>query len=277
MTSPQPGWYADPQNAANVRYWDGSQWTDQVQPAQQAAPAPQPTPQPVQAQGSIETELLTDPKFAETSDDAPVVKQNSRLLKVKLGPEFYAKQGSMVAYQGQVDFAYQGGGVGKFVKRAMTGEGQSLMKCSGQGEVFLADRAHQVHILNITNSSITVNGKNVLAFSPSLNWDVNRIKGGAAGMVAGGLFNTVFTGSGWLAITTDGDPVVLQTDAPTFADADAAVAWSTSLQTSFNSSFKAGALIGRGSGEAMQVGFQGQGIVIVQPSEGPVYSPAAAR
>jgi hypothetical protein len=28
------GWYADPENAANVRYWDGSQWTDDFAPAQ---------------------------------------------------------------------------------------------------------------------------------------------------------------------------------------------------------------------------------------------------
>ena len=33
-------------------------------------------------------------------------------------------------------------------------------------------------------------------------------------------------------------------------------------------SFKAGALIGRGSGEAMQVSVYGHGFVIVQPSEG---------
>jgi hypothetical protein len=32
--------------------------------------------------------------------------------------------------------------------------------------------------------------------------------------------------------------------------------------------FKAGALVGRGSGEALQVAFHGNGFVIVQPSEG---------
>ncbi|MDT5248554.1 MAG: hypothetical protein QOJ28_1188, partial [Mycobacterium sp.] len=39
-------------------------------------------------------------------------------------------------------------------------------------------------------------------------------------------------------------------------------------QTQLKTSFKAGALIGRGSGEALQVAFHGQGFVIVQPSEG---------
>ena len=67
----------------------------------------------------------------------------------------------------------------------------------------------------------------------------------------------------------DGPPVVLNTaEAPTYADTNAVVAWSANLQTQLKTSFKAGALIGRGSGEALQVAFHGTGFVIVQPSEG---------
>lgn len=41
MTSTPPNWYPDPQNSAFVRWWDGVQWTNHVQPAQPpAAPAP---------------------------------------------------------------------------------------------------------------------------------------------------------------------------------------------------------------------------------------------
>lgn len=29
---PPAGWYGDPQDAAALRYWDGSQWTDQTRP-----------------------------------------------------------------------------------------------------------------------------------------------------------------------------------------------------------------------------------------------------
>ena len=57
--------------------------------------------------------------------------QNERMLKVDLsgtGGFFYARQGSMVAYQGEVDFSYEGsGGLGKMFKKALTGEGLSLM------------------------------------------------------------------------------------------------------------------------------------------------------
>ncbi|MEM8922454.1 MAG: DUF2510 domain-containing protein [Actinomycetota bacterium] len=41
--SPVPGWYPDPQNAAQLRYWDGAQWTEAVSPVQ---PAPAPAPGP---------------------------------------------------------------------------------------------------------------------------------------------------------------------------------------------------------------------------------------
>ncbi|HEX6887565.1 MAG TPA: AIM24 family protein [Candidatus Nanopelagicales bacterium] len=201
-------------------------------------------------------------------------KQNSKMLKVRLagGPgSFYAVQGSMVAYQGAVDFAYEGaGGVNKFLKKAFTGEGMALMKVSGSGDVFLARDADHIFVLELENESVTVNGRNVLAFESSLSWDIKRVEG--ASMMTGGVFNTTFTGTGALAITVFGTPVVLNVDQPTFADIQSAVCWSTSLQTGVRRTATASALIGRGSGEAYQLAFSGQGFVVVQASEGHVVS-----
>lgn len=194
--------------------------------------------------------------------------QNPRMLRVRLDGEVMARQGGMVAYQGEVDFAYQGaGGIGKMFKKALTGEGVPLMRVSGKGDVFFADDASEIHVLTLDNESITVNGRNVLAFDPTLQWDIRRLEG--VSMVAGGLFNTVFTGSGQIAVTAYGTPVVLAVDAPTYADPQAAVAWSSSLQVAVRRTAGAAALIGRGSGEAFQLAFAGSGMVIVQASEGP--------
>lgn len=33
MTNPQPGWYRDPSNPSQLRWWDGSQWTSYTQAA----------------------------------------------------------------------------------------------------------------------------------------------------------------------------------------------------------------------------------------------------
>ncbi|MGV9679238.1 AIM24 family protein [Nocardia sp. NPDC003482] len=199
--------------------------------------------------------------------------QNSKMLRVQLNGDVFARQGSMVAFQGQMDFHYQGaGGIGKFIKKALTGEGVELMRVSGQGALFLAHDAHDIHLFYLENEGITVNGENVLAYEPHLDSDIKRVQG--AGMVTSGLFNTTLTGTGWVAVTTHGAPVLLDAGrAPTFADGQSAVAWSTSLQVGVNRTFKVGALIGRGSGEAAQLAFRGQGFVLVQASEGPTVPP----
>ena len=196
--------------------------------------------------------------------------QNERMLKVDLagtGGFFYAKQGSMVAYQGDVDFAYEGsGGLGRMLKKAFTSEGMSLMKVSGSGDVFLAQEADEIFVLELEDEAVTVNGGAVLAFESTLTWDINRVEG--ASMVSGGLFNTTFTGSGLIAVVAHGTPVVLQVDVPTFVDMQSAVLWSAGLQSSIRKTAKLSAAIGRGSGEAYQLALSGQGIVVVQASEG---------
>ncbi|MDH3958882.1 MAG: AIM24 family protein [Actinomycetota bacterium] len=205
-----------------------------------------------------------------TTDPGSFTKQNNKMLKVDLTGTngfFYAKQGSMVAYQGNVDFAYEGsGGMGKFFKKALTTEGMKLMKVSGDGEVFLADQADEVFLVHVENESITIGGRHVLAFESSLEWDIKKVEG--ASMLSGGLFNTTFTGTGTLAITAHGTPVVLNVDVPTYVDMQAAVLWSTSLQSGIKKTAKASAMIGRGSGEAYQLALSGQGFVVVQASEG---------
>ena len=293
MTGPGQGsWQPDPEGRFEYRWFDGQQWTDQVSHQGQMLQAPLGPPpgqqgeqqarhaQPDQPQQVAQAQTmpggsdgfagisgdLVDGRFSEKEAKA-IANQNAKLLRVRLGEPFMARQGSMVAYQGNVDFAFEGGGASKFLKKALTGEGLPLMRCSGQGDVFLAELAYDVHMLNLTNSGLSISGKNVLAFSTSLDWNIERVKGGS--IATGGLFNTTLRGTGWVAITTDGPPVVLDTaEAPTYADTNAVVAWSANLQTQLKTSFKAGALIGRGSGEAVQVAFHGNGFVIVQPSEG---------
>ncbi|GAA5068008.1 uncharacterized protein (AIM24 family) [Thermocatellispora tengchongensis] len=199
--------------------------------------------------------------------------QNSKMLRVHLNGEVLARQGAMVAYQGQMDFNYQGSGsVGKLLKKMVTGEGVPLMRVSGQGLLFLAHDADDIHLFYLENEGITVNGANLLAYDPHLATDIQRVQG--AGIATGGLFNTTVTGTGWVAVTTHGTPVQLDTaQAPTYADGQAAVCWSANLHVGVHRTVKLGALIGRGSGEALQLAFQGPGFVLVQASEGPTVPP----
>ena len=80
------------------------------------------------------------------------------------------------------------------MKKAMTGEGTTLMKMSGTGEVFLADQAQDIHLIYLENDFITVNGPNLLAFDADIDWDIKRISGGASAAMAGGLFNLELRG-----------------------------------------------------------------------------------
>jgi uncharacterized protein (AIM24 family) len=195
--------------------------------------------------------------------------QNPRLLKVLLDGEVLARQGAMVAYQGQIEFAFEGaGGVGRFLKKALTGEGIPLMRCKGRGDLFLAQQAYELHTIDLEGDSLTVNGANVLAFDPTLSWDIRRVEG--ASVLSGGVFNMVFTGTGRIVLSAFGTPVVLDVSTvPTYADLQSAIAWSSTLQTRLVRTAGAGALIGRGSGEAFQLQFGGQGFVVIQASEGP--------
>ena len=211
-------------------------------------------------------------EFQETQSERPFALQNSKLLKVSLNQiTIQAKAGAMVAYQGDVSFEHAGsGGISRMMKKAMTGEGTTLMKMSGTGEVFLADTAQDIHLIYLENDAITVNGTNLLAFDSGIDWDIKRVEG-VSGMMGGGLFNTALNGTGWVAIVSDGPPVLLNTaDAPTFADPQAAITWASSVQTGIKTDIKLKNLIGRGSGETVQMSFSGQGWVLVQPSEGRV-------
>jgi uncharacterized protein (AIM24 family) len=216
-------------------------------------------------------------EFQETESEQPFALQNSKLLKVSLDQiTIQARAGAMVAYQGDVAFEHAGsGGLSRMVKKAVSGEGITLMKMSGTGEVFLADTAQDIHLIYLENDAITVNGPNLLAFDSGIDWDIKRVEG-VSGFVGGGLFNMALSGTGWVAIVSDGPPVLLNTgEAPTFADPQAAITWASSVQTGIKTDIKLKNFIGRGSGESVQMSFAGQGWLLVQPSEGRVQAATA--
>jgi uncharacterized protein (AIM24 family) len=215
---------------------------------------------------------MDDPleQYREVETGQAFTVQNPRLLKIELSETtVMARNGAMVAYQGDVRFEHKGGGLGRLLKKAATGESLKLMQAAGSGELFLAHQAMLVHVLHLQNDALTVNGANILAFEAGIDWDITRVKGGTAGMLAGGLFNVGLHGTGFVALLSDGEPLRLDVaEAPTFADPSAAIAWSGGVTTNLKADMQAKSLIGLGSGESFQLGFSGQGWVLVQPSEG---------
>lgn len=197
--------------------------------------------------------------------------ETPRILEVNLEGSVWAKVGSMISYTGAIQFEREKvleHGIGRMFKKALTGEGTALMKAQGEGRLYLADQGKKITILELNHDSITVNGNDLLAFEPSVEWDIQLMRK-MAGMMSGGLFNVNLSGRGKVAITSHYEPLTLlvKPGEPVITDPHATVAWSGDLQPEFRTDISLRTLIGRGSGESIQLSFSGEGFVIVQPFE----------
>ena len=197
--------------------------------------------------------------------------ESARMLEVNLNGQIWMKHGAMVAYLGAIKFEREGileHGIGKFFKKALTGEGTKLTKATGQGKLYLANSGKTVQILRLNNESLFVNGNDLLAFEPTIKWDITMMKKLTA-IVAGGLFNVKLTGTGMVALCTHFEPLTLlvKPGQPVRTDSNATVAWSGNLTPEMKVDVSLKSFFGRASGESIQMEFNGDGFVVIQPYE----------
>lgn len=194
------------------------------------------------------------------------------MLEVRLDGMVWAKAGAMVARKGEVKFTRQGvleQGLGNLLKKTISGEGMSLMKVEGRGRVYLADAGKKITLLRLDGESIFVNGNDVLAVEAGIRHKITMMRS-MAGAMSGGLFNVQLSGSGIVAITSHYEPLTLPVGGDAgdvYTDPNATVAWSDGLRTEIVADISFGTLIGRTSGETVQMKFSGNGWVVVQPYE----------
>ncbi|MGQ4381168.1 TerD family protein [Streptomyces sp. SAS_267] len=238
-------------------------------PGQAGAPSPYGAPQGAPQGGAGVTAALG--AFKETPTGQRWTPQNKKLIRVDLGiggQPVLARQGSMVLYQGKVDFSYKGAGfAGRLVGNA-TGQEMQLMRCTGQGQVFFAENATHVHPIELQGDAICVSAENVLAFDESLQYEVRRIEG--HGIPGGALFTMQFQGTGTIVVKTHGAPVVLPVTPTTFADCNAVVAWSAAAQVIVSSQVRMRRNAYPGdTGESVNLQFRAApgNFVVVQPYE----------
>jgi uncharacterized protein (AIM24 family) len=199
--------------------------------------------------------------------------QGSKLLAVDInGESFKALNGSMVAYDGNVNFKRQGmgasGGIKGAFKRKLTGESLTLMECQGSGTVYIANLANEINLVQLNNEKMWVEASNLVALDMSLKTDqqFNGLRGSATGQ---GLFTTTVEGNGMVAVVSDGPAIILEVNQgmPLCVDPQAYVAHTGQLQQDFLTDMNWRMAMGHGSGEAFQLRFQGQGLVYIQPAE----------
>ncbi|MFF0741469.1 TerD family protein [Streptomyces sp. NPDC004111] len=210
-------------------------------------------------------------KYRETPTGQRWTPQNEQLMRVDLGNNgtpVLARQGSMVMYQGKVDFSYKGAGFKGRVIGNATGQEMQLMRCTGQGQVFFAENASHLHPIELQGDGICVSAENVLAFDETLQHEVRRIEG--HGIPGGALFTMMFHGTGTVVVKTQGVPVVLPVTPTTFADSNAIVAWSAASQVILSSQVRLRRQAFPGhSGETVNLQFRGApgNFIVVQPYE----------
>lgn len=198
--------------------------------------------------------------------------QNKQMLRVTLGghDDILARKGTMVAYQGLVEFdaEYQSGGQAR--TRAYTGEGLDLMRCHGQGTVYFANLAQYVHVVDVDQEGLTVDSAYVLALDSSLHHEVIAVDS-QYGISGSGKYQLNITGHGKVALMTSGMPLMMQVTPDRYVncDADAIVAWSTGLRVQMQAqTHSSGVWRRRGNtGEGWELSFMGTGYALVQPSE----------
>jgi len=197
----------------------------------------------------------------------------TKLLAVDIqGETFKALTGSMVAYEGNVQFKKAGmgasGGIKGAFKRKLTGESISLMEVTGQGTCYIANMANEINLVELRGEKMWVEASNLVALKAGLRTDqtFNGLRGASTGQ---GLFTTTVEGQGTVAVVSDGPAIILEVSQgmPLCVDPQAYVAHTGQLQQDFITDMNWRMAVGQGSGEAFQLRFQGQGLVYIQPAE----------
>ena len=239
-------------------------------PGAPGAPAAYGVPQGAPQGGAGVTAALQ--AYKETPTGQRWTQQNKKMVRVDLGmggdQAVLARQGSMVLYQGKVDFSYKGAGFSGRIVGNATGQEMQLMRCSGRGQVFLAENGAMLHPIELQGDAVCVSAENVLAFDETLQYEVRRVEG--HGIPGGALFTMQFQGTGTVVVKTRGVPVVLPVTPTTFADCNAVVAWSAASQVIVSSQVRMRRNAYPGdTGESVNLQFRGApgNFIVVQPYE----------
>ncbi|MEU0539130.1 AIM24 family protein [Nocardia sp. NPDC005978] len=205
---------------------------------------------------------------------AQLFEKSKKVIEAHLaGTSIRAISGSMVAYEGNVQFKSAGFGGGDGIlagmKRRATGEQLSLMECTGNGRVFFAVNGQHVTVVDLNNETLQVESQQLLAFAGNLRTDVSfaGLRGASTGA---GLFTTKVSGVGQVALLSAGGPLIhleVSPQYPLVVDPDAFVAARGNLNQSFVTDVSWRGVMGQGSGEAFSLRWDGQGLVLIQPAE----------
>ena len=218
--------------------------------------------------------------------------ENPKVVKARIAPgsQFMARKGAMLFYTGDVRFIPHsmggaGGGMGGMLSQAagtagrmLQGEHVALMSVEGDGEAYFGRAGLHVDIIMVdSGAQLTVEASRLLAYEGYLQTSIVPLSssGGVRGMVRGavtgqGMFTSQISGQGAVAVLSHGGTIQLEVGPgrpSIIVDPQAYVAHRGPVQVDLSANVGLRDMVGRGSGEAMQLRLSGQGTVWVQASE----------
>ncbi|MDI2129765.1 AIM24 family protein [Yinghuangia seranimata] len=201
--------------------------------------------------------------------------QNPQMLRVAIdrqtAPEVLARKGAMVAFTGAVDFDGYMPTPGELRAAAYGAEFMPLMRCTGTGVVYFANQAQHIHLVPLFNDALVVDNDTVLALDPGLMWTPVALESEHHIGAGPGTNGLAISGTGMIALTTPGHPLIMKVTPQheVFVDADAAVAWSAGLVTRLEAQTNSSRVWRRRgqTGEGWTLNFIGEGWVLVQSIE----------
>ena len=106
MTSPTAGWYPDPASPANVRWWNGSAWTHNVQPNPTfVAPPSAPTVEPALAAVEVDTLVMERADDETTLVESVAVEPEEVVAPTEIIPDAPEDEGSKERRSFNVDLS----------------------------------------------------------------------------------------------------------------------------------------------------------------------------
>lgn len=193
-----------------------------------------------------------------------------RLVRIELDGSVWIKRGSSVAYHGDVKFhrervlqtegiAVKSGPLRSALKREIA----PLARAEGKGCLYISDEGAHSQVVRLEGGTIYIVSSHLLAFEPTLKHEVLMV--GGVGVLAGGIFVIKLSGNGLMAFSLKGCPLSMRVapDDPISTDPTATIAWTGSLWPELKTDVELRTLLAHGGGEAIQMLFRGEGLVIV--------------
>jgi uncharacterized protein (AIM24 family) len=194
--------------------------------------------------------------------------ESARMLGIDVDGGVWLKPGAAVAYRGTIAFERRQAWAAQSVEDAVMRESAPLVRAVGRGRLYCGEHGAHVHVLRLAGESLCIAWPDLLAFEEGLAFAMHLV-GGGVGIAAGGLVAVTLTGHGAAAVATHGAPLVLEItpDNPLRTDPHATLAWSAGLMPTLKTDLGWASVIGHGGHEPVQMHFEGNGVVLVQPYE----------